>query len=89
MSLSLKMFHDRLLFVPSKCAATYYVLTRDKESQSTLPRMRMFMYRSLARKKLLKEAVVTEKVEVMPTIVFVGHGYVQQAGSKCREKHCT
>lgn len=41
-----------------------------------------------AQKKLLREVVIMEEAEVLPAPVFVGHGYVQQAGHEWRSEHC-
>lgn len=47
----------------------------------------LFVPYSAAREKLLREAFVMPEVETPPRPVFVGHGYIQHAGSEWRDEH--
>lgn len=51
------------------------------------PGSSLHVHHSRALKKPLRETFVMEETETMPTSVFVGHEFVQPAGSKWRRGH--
>lgn len=48
----------------------------------------LYVNYSSAQKKLVKNAFLIEEVNISPTCVHVGHGYVPQTGSVSRGERC-
>lgn len=49
--------------------------------------LRLFLHYGVARKTLVEETFKMEKVKILPTSAFVGHGFAQHSGSERREEH--
>lgn len=62
----------------------YFSVTINGEVRAYLkltPGLDLCVHYSRRRKKLLKKALLLTKAKTLPTSIFVGYGYVQQASS--------
>lgn len=80
--------HNNFAVRDGESPAYFFIATSEVRAHldATLG-LRLYTHYSDAREKLLTKALVMEKVEILPTSVFVGHGYVPPAGTEWGGEH--